>query len=433
MKKRALHLSAFALAALMLLLPAGCAKNGDTAVYTAGLCVGVEGAEFSEAFTRTMNPIYAENEDEFALGTLIAPTVMRYDPEKGWQKQLGTIEVSEQDGVTVAKITLDTSIKYSNGRKISVTAYEEMLKRIVNYSYTGYYRDYYKNPIEGLVATRYNYKGLTLEDIPDFDAQVDAQMKDLDQKKYKQLLIDTEIAGLYTSQQNPESIAPDGRSFREFVLAESRSREVKEPDFFTSPNIASRMTAQLAEIYAQKPREEWMLDEVRDALLLQLQNEFKEQFHSTTPSTPISGYKQGSGYYTDNCTVTFTKIVDRDEAIAMLNLPIIYSSASAGKTVEGAGEYVFESTRDGNDGRIVTLTNSGSSLSVIGIDRENVAATMKLRQISLAILRSEPDAAMKAEIETNGFALKKINGSYAGYDKQAVNDALLAKLNAFFR
>ena len=194
------------------------------------------------------------------------------------------------------------------------------------------------------------------------------------------------------------------------------------------------MVELLAGVYAQRPQDEWMLREVREILLLQLQDAFTEQCRQTGKTAQsISGYRQGAGYSADNCTVTFTEIVDRDEAIEMLNLPIVYSyNISRTTQAIGAGEFVFSDAREGKSGRIVTLQYDTSSLSVIGIDRENVVPTMKLKQISLAVLSSEPDEKMNAAIKESGFAVKRINGSYAVYDPKAVNDALIGKLIAFF-
>ncbi len=421
------------IATLLLLVPScGNSRKNSTNV-DRGVCVAFADGEASPAFAKHLNPLYAANDTEFSIGMLVAPTVMRYDESAGWVKILGTITTEVSDGKTVATVTLDKNIKYSNGRNISISAYVSVLERITRTSYTGYYKDYYKNPIEGLVSFRYNCRGLTLSDIPDFDGELDEIFKNVSKEDYLNMLLETEVAGLYTDSQNPESIAPDGRSFKQIVLEESKNEEVKQDNFFIRNDIKTLMPKLLSEIYASKPTEQWMLKELRAIKYVELQDAFKAQCASMgSPCNSIPGVVSG-GRNADFCTVTFSSSISEDEAIRILNLPVIYSySQDISSLTVGAGAYVGCGESAGNDSSMFRFSSGDEYLSVVTVPRQNIFTTMFMEQIDIAVL---PDTLTETEKESaskNNFQVKIIGSSQVIWNPDTVNEEMLNKIVMLF-
>ena len=268
--------------------------------------------EISKQFAQTLNPLYAENDIEFALGTLIAPTIMEYEEGKGWIPVLGNIEVAVEDGVTVATVTLNSSLKYNNYNRQAIKAdsYKRVFERILRTNYFGYYEEFYKNPIEGLVEFKYDSKGLKLEDVPDFNAQLDEIFSSLDADAYRAMLLETDVAGLYGSEKSPDSICPDGRSFKEMVMEETKDGAAKDASFYVGITRGTFLPL-LADVYAAKDRSEWMLKELRTYKHAELQDAFAQSCRSAgyDHCQAVSGLRAvGGGYTPTGWKVYFTKI-----------------------------------------------------------------------------------------------------------------------------
>ena len=79
---------------------AGC--NAPTgSIKKNALCIAITGQAFSEDFLAKFNPLYAQNDQEYAAGALVAPSIMRYEEGKGWVSVLGTISAKTEGGKTV--------------------------------------------------------------------------------------------------------------------------------------------------------------------------------------------------------------------------------------------------------------------------------------------------------------------------------------------
>ncbi len=434
-KKKKITVVVSLLLAIVLLVVIFIPKNKkQSASAEKGTVIAFTDGELSESFLTTTNPIYATSDLEYALGTLIAPTVMRYDSEKGWQPVLGTITTEVKDGKTVATVTLNNNIRYSNKQKISISAYVKVLERITRISSTAYYKDFYKNPIEGLVAFRYNSKGITLKDIPDFEAELDKIFKDLSKNDYQKLLEETNVAGIYTDAQNPESIAPEGCSFKQLVLDKSKNEEVKESGFFVSSDIGGKMVKILSEIYASFPEEQWMLEELRTAKNQQLQSDFIKQLNENTPSCPtIPGVWANSAGTNNYCQVTFTEIIDEDEAIRILNLPVIYTYTLNDSTrVIGAGSYTYAGVSKGRQGAMARLSSDKKLLSVITLDANRVLDSMNMGQIDVAALSLNLTKEEKQIYEKNGYQWVNLGNYTVVYNARTVNAEFLEEIAMIF-
>ena len=110
--KRSCRAAALLLAAVCILgILSGCSSSGGRAGSDNALRIALTGEAFSQEFLSNMNPLYASTEEEYAAGLLLAPTIMQYDEEKGWQAVLGKITVSQEDGRTVATIKLNKGVR----------------------------------------------------------------------------------------------------------------------------------------------------------------------------------------------------------------------------------------------------------------------------------------------------------------------------------
>ena len=410
---RFLKFTALCLCVLLLFSVVSCKKEEPPMAAADSLGIALSGEEISEAFADNPNPLYAANDTEFAIGTLVAPTLMRYDTEKGWQPLVGNIEVEEIGGKTVATVTVDTSYNYTNGRKLSIKDYEAAMKRISSIGYDGYYSDYHKNPIEGLIAYRYGTADLAPSRVPDFSSEADEKLADLSKEDYKSLLIETAIAGIYPEEANPQSLCPDGRTFKNFVVEETKNAEERQDTFFIGSALRERMLEALAGIYAAQPKNDWLIEELKKPVMVKMEKEFATEMQKNAQRTSnISGISF-SGSSGKSATVTFYEKVDRDEAIRILNLPMIYDKSQAPEyDVHGAGEYRFSGFREGSAGYILNFSsNKHRNLSVMVMKEDLLLPTLYMGQISAVCysgILSDDEIVQKYKLSLASFGTQKV-------------------------
>lgn len=398
-----------------------------------GIHVALTGNSFSKEFIELFNPLYAQNETEYAAGLLVAPSIMRYEEGKGWIPVLGNITVSTQNGKTVATIDLDKSIRYSNQRKLSSDEYIRTVKMLVRTNYNGYFKDFYTYPIEGLVACRYNCRGLTLADLPDFDALLADRFavilgEDLEkaEKAYEALLSETNIFGCYDG--NPQTVSPDGRTFREVL--EQDSRKAPDDAYFVAGDLKWVMLADLCKLYAQKDRSQWMIDELKVCVMQQLQDAFEEEClrKGGKVNGAISGITRNS---TTSLTVTFERVIeDEDRVIEMLNLPMLYSFMDQKSKVIGAGAYSYSGSNEGRNGKMVSLLAAdGKSLYLHTAEQQDVYATIYMGQLSAAAIDGAADEDL---VKKYGLQVKTIGGKTVVYDKGQISEKELSSIAVLF-
>jgi hypothetical protein len=417
---------------LPLFFGCGSGKNGKNN----GTYIALTGDSFSDEFIDRFNPLYAETPAEYAAGLLIAPTVMRYEEGKGWVSVLGTISVSKEEGKTVAMIKLDGSIRYSNKRKLTADEYLRVVKMILRTDYHGYFKDFYTYPIEGLVAFRYNCKGLTFADLPDFDSQLTERFEvilgdDLEkaQKAYEAMLSESKIFGLYDG--NPLTKSPDGRTFKEVLLQDSK--KAPEEGYFTAADVDKVMLADLCALYAQKDREEWMLEPLRIVVREQLEQEFKDTCPCITKCQPVNGVVSGVVKY-DSTTVKviFEKeIEDENRVIEMLNLPMLHSFVDKRSPVVGAGSYVYRGQNSqGKEGSMVMLeSESERPLYLCTANPKDVYATVYMGQLSAAAIDGKPDA---SQVESYGLKTRAYGDRTVIYRADLISEEELDRLAMLF-
>ncbi len=441
--KRSCRVTALLLAAVCILsILSGCNSSGGGAKSDRALRIALTGEAFCAEFLSNMNPLYASTEEEYAAGLLLAPTIMQYDEEKGWQSVLGKITVSEADGRTVATIKLNKGVRYSNDRPASVRDYRSMVVYMLRTNYLGYFKDFYTYPIEGLVACRYNCKSLTLADVPDFDAQIEKELagilqedKIAAQKAYEKLLVDSKIFGKFDG--NPQTPSPDGRTFRD-VLLQDGGKELPD-EYFTASDVSSVMLKDLCTLYAKKARNSWMIEELKLWYMEKLQKDFSDE--CLARAEYVNGTISGM-VITENSNqpltmkVYFEKLMeDEDEVIRMLNLPLIQSSYNATSTVIGTGSYVRAGSDSGRVGMMAELQNlqKGRDLSILTMEQEDVFASIYMGQISAAVLSDEVSQKDRQYYEEEyGLEFVTIANAVAVYDPDRVSVKELESFSMLF-
>lgn len=411
---------------------AGCSsKNGGYG--KDGLHIAMTGNSFSSSFIERFNPLYAESEAEYAAGLLVVPTIMRYEEGKGWVSVLGTISVSKENGKTVAMIELDKNIRYSNGRKLSADEYIRVVTMILRTNYNGYFKDFYTYPIEGLVACRYNCQGLTLADLPDFDAELEKVFKkvyDEDivdaRKAYEKLLSDTKIFGLYDG--NPLTLSPDGRTFRQVL--EQDGSTMPADDYFTAGDVERVMLADLCKLYARKDRSLWMIDQLKVSVMQQLQDDFEKE--CLEKGQRVNGVISGVNRYSSTAVkVIFEKTIeDENKVIEMLNLPLLHSFMDDRSNVVGAGAYTYQGYSKGREGNMVILeAASGKNLYLRTANAEDVYATLYMGQLSAAAIEGAYD---EEQVKKYGLSVKSFGDCSVVYHSGKITEKELESLAMLF-
>ncbi|MBQ8911620.1 MAG: hypothetical protein IJY89_03530 [Clostridia bacterium] len=419
---------------LALCLPffAGCSSSKGGAGAD-GLYIALTGESFSPEFIELFNPLYASTDAEYAAGLMVAPSIMRYEEGEGWIPVLGTISVSKENGKTVAMVELDETVRYSNKRKLSAEEYIRTMKMLVRTNYDGYFADFYTYPIEGLVACRYNCKGLTLEDLPDFEALLSKEFAVIlgeDAAKaedaYEKLLSQTKIFGCYDG--NPLSPAPDGRTFRQVL--EQDSKKAPDDAYFTADDAQRVILADLCKLYADKQRDEWMIEPLRAFVMQQLQDDYEKACldKGQRVNGEISGVHK---YDATTVKVIFEKVIeDENDVIEMLNLPMLYSFMDKRSAVVGAGNYTYSGCNQGRDGKMVTLqAQNGKNLYLRTANEEDVYATIYMGQLSAAAIDGEPDMAL---VEEYGLKVKRFGDSAVVYHEKRTSEKELESLSVLF-
>ena len=371
---------------------------------------------FSGGFYAAANILNAANDAEYAVGLLASETIMRKNKDGGWTEKNGSITTALWEGRTVATVRLNKTLKTANGQSLMISDYISLVQQITRRNYNGYFKDFYLNPIEGLIAYRYDCPGLTLADLPDFDALTRDKIAALTKEDYAQLLLDTSIGGLF--ENNASALSYDGRTFRQ-AIEEYDSKF----DFTTASQNAIR--SKLAKIYAQRPKSEWITDLLYDSVKDRVIAEFCEQKkqEGATGSAAISISK--SDNYT--CKVVFEKVVSEDEAIGMLNLPLCFQAASRRK-----GDYVFRKNSEGTVGRALSFTDQGGSLTVLSAAEEDLVDSVALGQIRAAVLLAAPSETLTAKAKERGLRCEAIGSGYAIYDANLTERSFLEGLAIFY-
>ena len=403
------------------------------------LCIAITGQAFSEDFLAKFNPLYAQNDQEYAAGALVAPSIMRYEEGKGWVSVLGTISAKTEGGKTVATVKLKKGLRYTNGRQASVSDYLRVVRHILRTNYTGYYQDFYTYPIEGLVACRYNCDGLTLADLPDFEKQLAHEFKEIDgedavkaKAAYEALLKETKLCGTFDG--NPETKSPDGRTFREVLLADLNPAP-SEDYFQVEEGLYNIMLSDLCSIYASKHRSQWMVDQLKENRLVELQEAFEEECLKKGQQVDgeISGMQVvDSGHYATTLQVTFERVIeDENQVIRMLNLPMLYSLSGAQSDVIGIGEYVYAASFSGQKGTMVTLEHKegGRSLYLLSIDERDVYASVYMGQLSAAAINGKADGEL---VEKYGLSVMEVGGNAVVYLPDRISKEELEQLKLLF-
>ncbi|MBP3321093.1 MAG: hypothetical protein J6M12_01955 [Clostridia bacterium] len=423
---------------LCLLLPLAAGCDGQKAGGQSNeLRIAITGDSFSDLFLESFNPLYAESAEEQAASSLIAPTIMRYEEGKGWVSVLGTITSEEKDGKTVATVKLKKGLRYSSGRQVGMDDYLRTVKFILRTNYTGYYKDFYTYPIEGLVACRYNCAGLTLADLPDFDALLSERFKEVEgedataaKKAYMALLQETKIFGTFNG--NPESFSPDGRSFKEVILQDSKT-PIEEDYFSIKDGLEKTMLEDLCKIYSNKSRSEWMIKSLKNYILTELQEAFAEECMAKNQyvNGAISGMRiTDNSYYATTMKVTFDRIIeDENDVIRMLNLPMMQSVSSSSDSVVGVGSYAYKSFFEGRRGKMAELesTEGGRTLYLLTMAEKDVYATLHMGQLSAAAIQGEVNEELVAKY---GLSVLKVGDDAVLYlpDRISKDELALLKL-----
>lgn len=415
----------------------GCSSK-QSANRSNALRIALTGEAFGEDFLIRCDPLDAATPQEYAAGSLIAPSIMRYEEGKGWVSVLGTITTTVKGGRTVATVKLKKGLRYSNGRQASVSDYLRVVRLILRTNYTGYFKDFYTYPIEGLVACRYNCAGLTLSDLPDFEklllekfAVIEGEDKSKAQKAYEALLKETKIIGFYDG--NPETISPDGRSFRQ-VLMDEPSLKIDEEYFKVAEGLYGIMLDDLCALYAKMPQDRWMLDDLKELVLVELQEAFEKECFENGQQVDgeISGMQiVDNTHYATTLQVTFEKVVEEDDAIRMLNLPLIYSASSTSDRVIGMGDYLYSSSFQGRRGQIVELSSAkeeGRSLYLLSMDERDVYASLYMGQLSAAI-NGKADEEL---VEKYGLSVMEVGGNAVVYLPDRISKDELEQLKLLF-
>lgn len=345
------------LAFLSALISVSCGSGGDRKGGKEPLRIGVVvSAPLSDAFTASASPYDAGSDEEYALGKLTASTLMKRNGG-GWEEQFGSISVGNKDGKTVASVRINDQTFYSGtGTSLTADRYIALLQSLALISNEGYFREYWKNPIEGLVEYRYGKTGLKRSDVPDFALQARERLDAVkDASAYEQILIETSIAGLYKG--NLKERALDGRSFRELIDGES-DEPYDDTDLMKLSE--GEKLALVARLSAKTP----MDDAVRARLLTVLERNAEEAYRAAFVSDRNARVPDGvSGFRKTGVrsfTVTFEGIVDGDEAIGMINLPLTTQNG-----LMRIGDYRFEGRAQTAHGASVELSEISGDARIV--------------------------------------------------------------------
>ena len=382
----------------------------------------------SESFCRPQNaggtaanPFFAKSAIEYAAGCLTAPTLMRRDEKGEWQPLYGSIEVKDADGITTATVKVNSGLRFYGGSLYKIERYMNLMEQISLPSYKGWLRDFYKNPINGIVAFRYKNSALTLADVPDFDALAAKAAKAETAADYKALLTETKLAGLFSKNLYDKWF--DGRTFMQ-ILAEAGKGRTSEEDY--NKMDGSETLELLSEALSQLPRDEWRLDELYEYERDRIEDEFAAEQKAAGKS---AGYIKGLYRINDlTCTVTFDGIVERDRAIEILNLPLATLSGEM-----RCGDRKYRGTENGETGWIVSLVNKqNESMSLYAVDPEAALPALTLGQAQIVVFENEVDPALRAQAESAGFAYAAIGARAALYDPEAIAPDALRELAVFY-
>ncbi|MBQ9469153.1 MAG: hypothetical protein IJU52_09125 [Clostridia bacterium] len=415
--------AAVLLAACTLIAAPSCGSGNGNAADTDGrvrLAVVTEG-DFSLAFTEGFSPLAAQNDLEFSLSKLTASTLMR-ETDGGWESVLGTIKLSEKDGKTVADIRINEQVYYS-GLDMTATAdrYIALLQTLTSIECDGYYKDFFKNPIEGAVAYRYGKIGLRLSDLPDFDALAEERARVTDRESYARLLVETSVTGLFRG--NLEDSYLDGRTYRQIL-------EENGETVYEDTELAKMSDAEKLEIVSLAlsglPEASWIVDRIYASMRKKVEVEYRDVFvkdRNNRVPEGISGVEKTS---IRALRVRFSRKVDGDEAMRILNLPVM--SQNAGMR---AGAYIYSGRARGNSGTIAELREKGKSsrfLEIFPIDAESTTSTVKLGQATAALFFEAADGARTERFKKEGLTYEKIGKVWVLYDASVTDRAFLAAL-----
>lgn len=398
--------------------------------------IALAGTELSESFAQNPHPLYARNDFEYRLGLLFAPSLMYQDENGQWQSGSGSITLSTEGENTVAVVKINDGVKYYNGSYASGADYIGVLKKIANCEYQGYFDDFYKNPIEGLVAYRYQCAGLELKDVPDFEKEADKLFESLTKEDYRNMLLKTDLAGLYPAGCTPQDQAPDGRTFRQVVEEDSRTDEEKNDEFFTKGNVAEKMLEELSGIYAMKGRNEWFIPQLRAIEVDKLQQEFLQECRSQgRPVDSISGV-EGTDIHNGKAMsvrITFTGNVEKEQAYRMLNLPLLPGVAlSEGKGITGTGTLKYAGCyKSGNSYALRVANKEGKRFTLLPIEEKNIISTMYMKQLCAASYT--PTEQERAQIEEQyGLKLLTVSGRTVVYHPELITPEQIQSFAALF-
>ncbi len=395
------------------------------------LKIGVAYGSISADFALNPSPFTAENETEEALARLIAQPLMRYD-EGEWKTVLGTIALSEEDGKTVGTVKIRSDATYYNGKTaVYINQYYSLLHKLASMSMTGCLEDYYKNPIEGLVGYRYGYRDLTLEQVPDFEKEAENLAENLTQEGYKQILIESKMFGFFGG--NPMSLCFDGRTFKEAIVAGTTNENKREDTWFTE-STSTEILEEAAQVYSAFPREEWQWQLLCQNLKKSCEKSFADEMKKKATAEgkrteTISGVKiEGQ-----SCKVQFTERLSEEEAIRILNLPIMAVNGSM-----GAGEYlpVTNGFREQEEEAVIELTGrQGQSLVVFTLSSSNeeLYTSVRIGAMDAVLLNFKPtEEEQAAEEEKGGLRFAQIGKSTVIFNPNSVTLKELKNLELFY-
>ena len=395
------------------------------------LKIGVAGGSISSDFALNPSPFTAENETEEALARLIAQPLMRYD-EGEWKTVLGTVTLSEENGKTVGTVKIRNDATYYNGKTaVNINQYYSLLHKLASMSMSGCLADYYKSPIEGLVGYRYGYRDLTLEQVPDFEEEAKELADSLTEEGYKQVLIESKMFGFFSG--NPMSLCFDGRTFKEAIVAGTAEEAKREDSWFTG-STSTEILEEAALVYSALPREEWQWQLLQENLKESCEKSFADEMKKKAAAEgkrteTISGVKIDG----QNCKVQFTEKLSEEEAIRILNLPIMAVNGSM-----GAGEYlpVKNGFSEQEGEAVIELTGrQGQSLVVFTLSspKDELYTSVRIGAVDAVLLDFDPTAQEQAAEEEKGhLRFARIGESTVIFNPDSVTLEELKNLELFY-
>ena len=420
--RRAVRLLGAVLASLCLLFSVSCGANvKDKTVQIEDVtAIAVVGEPFSSRFaTASANILRAENASDYTVSRLTSEQILSRTPDGSWSERNGSIKVETSGGKTVATVRINKGLEYYSGQAVRISDYILLMEQICQVAHDGYYKDYYKNPIEGLVAFRFKRAGLTLADIPDFDAQTGEKLASLTKESYEELLQKTSIGGLFDGNLSAKNY--DGKTFREII--EENSDEL--PAGYFSSAAREELLRRLCSILSQRPQSEWITELLYKSVYSDLLSSFRSEMESygENPGS-ISGLKKVDDY---TCKVTFERVVDENEAIAMLNLPLIQQNGS-----KRVGAFNFKKSADGISGSMISYVNKkGLNLAVLTAGAEEAIDTAAVGQVQIVVFIDKPTDALIERAHAAGLTYEPVGGGYAVYDASAVDAEFVRSLAVF--